>query len=101
MSEKYEVVEERLGGHGFRFYKSALVEGGVYIEFPGNDAVNGCTFNVEELLLALHNLGFDIQGWEPKKTLQEQVTDLLRATTSMVHPERAEKIIELVQGFKP
>lgn len=101
MSKKSEVVKERLSGDDFRVYKSALVEGGVYIETRVNVGGDGFTFNVEELLQALHTLGYNVQGWVPTKTLQEQVVDLLASTMCVPQPERAEKIIELIQGYKP
>lgn len=101
MSKKFEVVQERLSGDDFRVYKSALVEGGVYIETRVTGGGDGFTFIVEELLQALHSQGFDVRGFEPRKTLNEQVEDLLTANLAMKQPERARQIIELVQGFKP
>lgn len=100
MSEKFEVVQERLSGDDFRLYKSALVVGGVYIETRVNGGGDGFTFNVEELLLALHNQGFDVQGWEPEKTLHDQVSDVLNETTWTSRDDRITRLIELIQGYK-
>mgnify|MGYP001009840939 CR=1 FL=1 len=98
MSEKFEVVQERLSGDDFRVYKSAMITEGIYFETEDGE---GFTIKVGPLLQALHNLGFDVLGFKPKETLQEQLVTLLSSTTYTDQRQRAEKIIELVQGFKP
>lgn len=98
MSAQREVVPEHLTGEDISVYKSAVITEGIYFETEDGE---GFTIKVGPLLQALHNLGFDVLGFKPKETLQEQLVTLLSSTTYTDQRQRAEKIIELVQGFKP
>lgn len=59
------------------------------------------SMDVSVLLQGLHDLGFDVQGWEPKKTLHDQVSDVLNETTWTSRDDRITRLIELIQGYKP
>lgn len=94
-----EVLRDHLNNEAVYVFKSGMVAGAFYLQ--GDTSGSSHTLSVQALLQALHNLGLDVQGWKPEPTLRELVEDLLIRTLNVRQAERAEQLIELIQGYKP
>lgn len=53
-----------------------------------------------DLMQGLHDLGYDVQGWRPKLTLQERVENYLKNSANVGWEGRAATIIKMVEEDK-